>query len=64
MLPPCQQKISWGAANDGRATSGAALALLGKAYMFQKKYAEAEATLKKVIDEGTYSLLPDYGANF
>jgi tetratricopeptide (TPR) repeat protein len=57
-------KSQWGTANDGRATSGAALALLGKAYMFQKKYAEAEVTLKKVIDEGTYSLLPDYGAIF
>src|SRR5215210_6459377 len=27
-------KTQWGTANDGRATSGAALALLGKAYMF------------------------------
>lgn len=57
-------KSQWGAANDGRATSGAALALLGKAYMFQKKYAEAEATLKKVVDDPSYSLLPDYGAIF
>ena len=57
-------KNQWGAANDGRATSGAALALLGKSYMYEKKYALAETTLKKVIDEGTYSLLPDYGANF
>src|SRR5438067_1510502 len=57
-------KTQWGAANDGRATSGAALAMLGKAYMFQKKYPEAEASLKKVIDEGTYSLVPDFGAIF
>ncbi|MVM30945.1 RagB/SusD family nutrient uptake outer membrane protein [Spirosoma sp. HMF4905] len=57
-------KSGWGAANDGRATSGAALALLGKAYMFQKKYTQAEATLKKVIDEGSYSLVADYGAIF
>ena len=57
-------KTQWGAANDGRATSGAALALLGKAYLFQKKYSEAEVTLKKVIDEGTYSLLTDFGAIF
>lgn len=57
-------KSQWGAANDGRATSGAALALLGKAYMFQKKYTEAEVTLKKVIDEGTYSLVADYGSIF
>ncbi|MBD0352966.1 MAG: RagB/SusD family nutrient uptake outer membrane protein [Flavisolibacter sp.] len=59
-----QTKTQWGAANDGRATSGAANALLGKVYMFEKKYAEAEVALKKVIDEGTYSLLPDYGAIF
>lgn len=57
-------KTQWGAANDGRATSGAANALLGKVYMLEKKYPEAEAALKKVIDEGTYSLLPDYGAIF
>ena len=57
-------KTQWGAANDGRATSGAANALLGKVYMLEKKYPEAEAALKSVIDEGTYSLLPDYGAIF
>ncbi|MEO6733825.1 MAG: RagB/SusD family nutrient uptake outer membrane protein [Ferruginibacter sp.] len=57
-------KTQLGATNDGRATSGAANALLGKVYMFQKKYAEAETALKKVVDEGTYSLLPDYGAIF
>ncbi|WPV02017.1 RagB/SusD family nutrient uptake outer membrane protein [Mucilaginibacter sp. cycad4] len=57
-------KAQWGSANDGRAASGAAFALLGKAYMFQKKFADAEATLKKVIDQGSYSLLPDYGAIF
>ena len=32
--------------------------------MFEKKYPEAEAAFKKVIDEGSYSLLPDYGAIF
>src|SRR3954447_13380684 len=41
-------KSGWGAANEGSATSGAALALLGKAYMFEKKYTEAEAVFKKV----------------
>lgn len=57
-------KSKWGAANDGRPTSGAALALLGKAYMFQKKYPEAETAFKKVIDQGEYALMPDYGAIF
>ncbi len=57
-------KSGWGTANEGRATSGAALSLLGKAYMFQKKYTQAETTFKKVIDEGSYALVPDYGAIF
>lgn len=57
-------KSGWGAANEGRATSGAALSLLGKAYMFQKKYPQAETTFKKVIDEGSYALVADYGAIF
>lgn len=57
-------KTLWGAANDGKATSGAANALLGKILMLEKKYPEAEIALKKVIDENTYSLLPDYGAIF
>lgn len=57
-------KTQWGLANEGRATSGAANALLGKAYMFQKKYPQAEAAFKKVIDEGTYSLYADYGGIF
>ncbi len=57
-------KSGWGKANEGRATSGAALALLGKAYMFQKKYTQAETTFKKVIDEGSYALVPDYGSIF
>jgi hypothetical protein len=60
-LPTNKQQ---GTANDGRATSGAANALLGKVYMYEKKYPEAEAALKKVIDENSYSLLPDYGAIF
>jgi hypothetical protein len=57
-------KAQWGLSNEGRATSGAANALLGKAYMFQKKYPQAETAFKKVIDEGTYSLYTDFGGIF
>lgn len=57
-------KTAWGATNDGRATSGAANALLGKTYMLEGKFPQAEAAFLKVINEGTYSLNADYGAMF
>jgi hypothetical protein len=47
----------------GRATKGAALAYLGKAYVYSKDWANAEATLKKVTTMG-YQLMPVYGDNF
>jgi starch-binding outer membrane protein, SusD/RagB family len=40
----------------GRATSGAANALLGKVYLNQKKYTEAKTILGKVISDGTFKL--------
>lgn len=47
--------------NDaGRATKGAAQSLLGQVYLTQKKYAEAAAEFKKVVESGTYDLLPVY----
>lgn len=49
------------AAQIGRVTKGAALALLGKAQLTQKKYADAVATLKQVTG---YSLNPVYADNF
>ena len=52
-------------ANDlGRATKGAAMAYLGKAYLFNKNFDSADAQLKAVIDLGTYSLMPSYEDNF
>ncbi|MET3498650.1 tetratricopeptide (TPR) repeat protein [Mucilaginibacter rubeus] len=48
----------------GRATRGAAAAFLGKTYLFTKKYAEAAAEFKSVIDMGTYSLVANYYDNF
>ncbi|WNJ17707.1 RagB/SusD family nutrient uptake outer membrane protein [Pontibacter sp. G13] len=41
---------SYTGANIGRATAGAAQAFLGKAQLYQQKYAEASATLKQIID--------------
>ncbi|MBG6234778.1 tetratricopeptide (TPR) repeat protein [Pedobacter sp. CAN_A7] len=47
----------------GRATKGAGLAYLGKAYLYTKDYAKAEETLKQVTALG-YQLMPEYGDNF
>lgn len=44
----------------GRATKGAALALLGKAYLFQDKFTEAANALEQVIQSGQYSLVEDF----
>ncbi|WP_291101193.1 MULTISPECIES: RagB/SusD family nutrient uptake outer membrane protein [unclassified Flavobacterium] len=51
--------------NDkGRATKGAALGYLGKAYLFTKDFTNARDTFKKVIDLGVYSLVSNYRDNF
>ncbi|MDL2222273.1 RagB/SusD family nutrient uptake outer membrane protein, partial [Parabacteroides sp. OttesenSCG-928-N08] len=55
------QRSEYAAADVGRVTRGAALGLLGKSYLFQGKYAEAKATLKTVMDEGQYKLMPEFG---
>ncbi|GAB3168788.1 RagB/SusD family nutrient uptake outer membrane protein [Telluribacter humicola] len=55
---------SYTGADIGRATSGAAKALLGKVYLTNKQYAEAAAKLKEVIDSGQYALLPNYANVF
>jgi hypothetical protein len=44
----------------GRATKGAAQSLLGKAYLYQDKFAEAAAVLEEVIQSGAYSLATNY----
>jgi starch-binding outer membrane protein, SusD/RagB family len=51
------QNLSVLAAQKGRATKGAALALLGKAYLYQGKYAQAATTLETVITSGNYRLV-------
>lgn len=57
---------TWDDANLGRATIGAAKALLAKAYMQQHKYQEAKNELQWLIDkEGSlYGLVDDYMDNF
>ncbi|MFD1144497.1 RagB/SusD family nutrient uptake outer membrane protein [Larkinella insperata] len=51
------------AAQVGRITKGAALGILGKVYLTQKKYTDAVSTLKEILPLG-YSLNPAYADNF
>lgn len=48
----------------GRATSGAAKALLAKAYLFQGKWTDAASTAEEVINSGVYDLMPVYSQMF
>ncbi|MEN2400137.1 RagB/SusD family nutrient uptake outer membrane protein [Flavobacterium sp. MC2016-06] len=52
------------AAQKGRATKGAAQALLGKAYLYQNKFTQASAVLQDLINSGSYSLVTDYNGMF
>ncbi|RRA97595.1 RagB/SusD family nutrient uptake outer membrane protein [Larkinella rosea] len=52
---------SYPTSQAGRVTKGAALSLLGKTYLTQKKYADAVTTLKQVTG---YTLNPLYADNF
>ena len=48
----------------GKATKGAALAFLGKAYLYQQKWSDAVSTFDQIINNGWYSLIPDYADLF
>jgi hypothetical protein len=45
----------------GRATRGAALGMLGKAYLYQDKFGRLKTTFQTVIDEKEYELMADFG---
>ncbi|HKK46008.1 MAG TPA: RagB/SusD family nutrient uptake outer membrane protein [Balneolaceae bacterium] len=45
---------------QGKVTSGAAMALLAKVYAQQQKWPEAAAECKKVMDLNEFGLMPDY----
>ncbi|UOE50613.1 RagB/SusD family nutrient uptake outer membrane protein [Mucilaginibacter sp. SMC90] len=55
---------NWTNADAGRVTKGAALALLAKTYLFEKKWALAASTAAQVEALGVYSLLPVFSDNF
>jgi hypothetical protein len=48
----------------GRATSGAAMALLAKVYLYQQKWDSSIVASQAVINSGLYSLMPLYSQEF
>ena len=65
LLPVSYNNISGiDAGQKGRATKGAALGYLGKAYLFTKDFPNAKIAFKQVIDLGVYSLVANYRDNF
>ncbi|MCF8364585.1 MAG: RagB/SusD family nutrient uptake outer membrane protein [Bacteroidales bacterium] len=57
-------KSAYGADDVMRASKGAAQALLGKAYLYQEKWADAAAAFDQVIASGEYELSDDYSTLF
>jgi tetratricopeptide (TPR) repeat protein len=55
---------SYAASENGRATSGAANAMLGRVYMQMKDYTNAKIYLEKVRASNVYSLVPNSNWNF
>ncbi|MVT08712.1 RagB/SusD family nutrient uptake outer membrane protein [Chitinophaga tropicalis] len=55
---------TYSSAEQGRATSGAANAMLGRVQMQKGDYAAAKEALLKVTGSGLYSLMNNYGDNF
>jgi starch-binding outer membrane protein, SusD/RagB family len=56
--------VSYSGNDLGRATKGAALAFLGKSYLFNQKHDLAMAKFKEVMNLGVYDLVSNYGDNF
>lgn len=55
------EKSQYGSADLGRATKGAAKALLAKVSMYEKKWNVVQQLTDEIIASGQYSLLPNYG---
>lgn len=58
------EKVQYGSSDIGRATKGAALGFLAKAYLFNGDYANAESTAAQIISSGKYSLESRYSRIF
>lgn len=59
-IPDLKLKSEIPVSEQGRATRGAAQALLAKLYLYQKRYAEAADLFDEVIDSGEYDLEADF----
>ncbi|HEY4338206.1 MAG TPA: RagB/SusD family nutrient uptake outer membrane protein [Puia sp.] len=57
-------KSAYSAADLGRATQGAAQALLAKVCLYEKKWSRAKALTDSLIASGQYSLYPDFSKLF
>lgn len=57
-------KSAYATEEAGRATSGAAAAYLGKAYLYQERWAEAIEQFEKVVASNEYILTEKYADNF
>ena len=55
-----QMTSQYGANDIGRATKGAAQALLAKVYLYQEKWSEAHNMASLVMSSGEYGLMDDY----
>jgi len=56
--------VSYSSGDIGRVTRGAALAMLGKANLYQQKWSAAIGYFQQVDALGIYRLLPNYSDNF
>jgi hypothetical protein len=56
--------LQYTGADEGRATKGAAGALLAEAHLFQGEFEDAFVEAQTVISSGEYSLFPDYQTLF
>lgn len=56
--------VSYSGKDVGRVTSGAATALLAKAYLFERKWDKAASTAAKIVNSNLYQLMPGYSQNF
>lgn len=55
---------TWPSSLKGRISAGAATALLGQSYLFEKNYTKSTELFKSVINDFGYSLPDDIGSNF